>query len=49
METVALKRYFGWKATDTALHHVHLSGRHLLDAAYAARPSLPVGHVEDRV
>ena len=49
METVALQRYFGWRAIDTALHYVHLSGRHVLDAARAARPALPAGHVEDRV
>ena len=49
METVALQRYMGWEDIKTALHYVHLSGRHVLDAARAARPSLPVGHVEDRV
>ena len=49
METVALQRYFGWKAIDTALHYVHLSGRRVLDAARAARLSLPAAHVEDRV
>ena len=49
IETVALQRYFGWRAIDTALHYVHLSGRHVLDAARAARPQLAVGHVEDRV
>lgn len=49
METVALQRYFGWKAIDTALHYVHLSGRHVLEAARAARPPLLAGHVEDRV
>ena len=42
VETVALQRHFGWKAIDTALAYVHLSGRHVLDAA---RPALPVGHV----
>ena len=38
METVALQCYFGWKSIDTALHYVHLSGRHVLDAARAAPP-----------
>ena len=49
METVALQRYMGWEDIKTALHYVHLSGRHVLEAARAARPALPVGHVEDRV
>ena len=49
METVALQRYFGWKSIDTALSYVHLSGRHVLDAARAASPALPMAHVEDRV
>ena len=49
METLALQRYFGWKPIDAALHYVHLSGRHVLDAARAARPALPAGPVEDRV
>ena len=49
METLALQRYFGWESIDTAWHSVHLSGRHVLDAARAVRPALPAGHVEDRV
>ena len=49
METVALQRYMGWKSIETALYYVHLSGRHVLDAARAARPALPIAHVEDRV
>ena len=49
METVALQRYFGWKSIDPALSYVHLSGRHVLDAERAARPALPMAHVEDRV
>ena len=49
METVALERYFGWKSIDTALTYVHLSGRHVLDGASVARPSLPMAHAEDRV
>lgn len=49
LETVALQCYFGWGAIDTALHYVHVSGRHALDAARQARPPLPTGHVEDRV
>ena len=49
METVALQRYMGWEDIKAALHYVHLSGRHVLEAARAARPALPVGHVEDRL
>ena len=49
METVALQRYMGWEDIKTALYYVHLSGRHVLDAARAARPAVPAGHVEDRV
>ena len=41
METVALQRYMGWEDIKTALHYVHLSGRHVLDAARSARPALP--------
>ena len=37
-----------WKSIDTALYYIHLAGRHVLDAARAARPALPAGHVEDR-
>ena len=47
METIAQQRYMGWEDIKTALHYVHLSGRHVLDAARAARPSLPMAHVED--
>ena len=49
METVVLQRYMRWEAIDTAFAYVHLSGGHVLDAARAAHPALPVGHVEDRV
>ena len=49
MEILAQQRYMGWEDIKTALHYVHLSGRHGLDAARAARPALPMAHVEDRV
>ena len=48
METIAQQRYMGWEDIKTALHYVHLSGRHVLEAARAARPALPTAHVEDR-
>ena len=36
MEILAQQRYMGWESIDTALHYVHLTGRHVLDAARAA-------------